>query len=49
MKFYYEPFEIRLSKELVARRQVGESFKEAELWFILYNILNAVRRFEPFC
>jgi hypothetical protein len=34
-----------LADEIRARKQHRETFREAELWFILYNLLNAVRRF----
>ena len=48
MKLYYPEYRIRIKDEIAARRRSRELFTEAEIWYILYSVVNAVRTFEPF-
>ena len=38
-----------MADEVIARKLHHQPFREPELWYLLYHLLNAVRRFEPFC
>lgn len=33
----------------MARQRCREHFAEAEIWYMAYSLLNALRQFEPFC
>ncbi len=44
-KIYYENYDVRVKDEIIARKREYEHFTEEEVWYILFSMTNALRKF----
>jgi hypothetical protein len=45
---FFDYYEVKLKEEIRSRRNERDFFSEEEVWYILYSLFKACRKFEKF-